>query len=453
MTIRRLTQRIQFRSLRAAHRESGRSIPLSPIALVLFLLSGLLGGLTHGEEPPPLTLEQLLDEALRNNPELRALSASADAARGEVVTAATWQNPELSVSPKLTHTRSEGGRSSNQFDKEIGLSQTIEFPGKRALRRAVAEKNVEIRELALAGFRSQLSNQVRSAFYRLLVSEQLVSLKENRLTIAKTFVEAARKKVDAGYAPEFEATKAEVERVAAEKELREAQAQRQASAVALTALLGRTPTRSLTVSGDLARDLPSPDEATLLAEASLRNPSLRIQAVEVERTSLGVDLARRSRFPDFTIGPSYETEPDTQFYTLGLSLPLPFWDRKQGEIVTAEAERRRAAAELQKLQQEILRDILTSSQDLAAAKAGLASYTPQLFGKLIEALDAASRGYPEGRTPLLLFLETQRTFFDTQAGYLETLQKLYEARAALEAAVGVPLAELATPHHGGKSNK
>jgi outer membrane protein TolC len=84
------------------------------------------------------TLEELVGEALSNNPEMRALAAEVDAARGEVTTATTWQNPELSIEPKLTHTRGQGGRSSNEFDGAYGFAQTIEFPGKRALRRALA---------------------------------------------------------------------------------------------------------------------------------------------------------------------------------------------------------------------------------------------------------------------------------------------------------------------------
>jgi cobalt-zinc-cadmium efflux system outer membrane protein len=193
------------------------------------------------------TLEELVGEALSNNPEMRAFAAGVDAARGEVTTAKTWQNPELSVEPKLTHMRGEGGRSNDEFDGTYGFAQTIEFPGKRALRRAFAEKNVEARALAWEGFRTELALHVRGAFYRLLAAPQLVSFEEKRLTLAQTFVAAARKKVDAGFAPEFEATKAEVEVVAAQKAVREARARHVAAQAALNALLGREPTESLTV--------------------------------------------------------------------------------------------------------------------------------------------------------------------------------------------------------------
>lgn len=432
----------ESRARRRPVRFAGRS------ALALWLVIAGQRAAT-AQDAGPLSLDQLVAEALTNNPEIRTLAAGIDAARGEVTTAATWPNPELSIVPKVAHVKGTGGPGTTEYDGEYGLSQTIEFPGKRALRRALAEKTVEAREVALEGFRKQLAIRVTNLFYRLLASGELVSLKEKRLALGRTFVAAARKKVDAGFAPEFEATKAEVEVVAAEKALRDARAERLAARAALNTLAGRPPGEALTVNGVLEVGASPPDPTALLAEALARNPSLGVQTAELERARVAVRLARRSRLPDFTLAPSYETEPDTSFYALGVSLPLPLWDRKQGEIATAEAEERRASAELAKLRQEVSRDVVTSAEQLAAAREGLAYYTPELRAKLEKALDAAAGTYEEGRTTLLVFLETQRTYFDTQADYFETLEKVYDARAALESALGLPLSEIQTAPPGG----
>ena len=84
----------------------------------------------------------------------------------------------------------------------------------------------------------------------------------------------------------------------------------------------------------------------------------------------------------------------------------------------------------------------TAAQNLTAEQEALAFYTPALRDKLKAALEAAAQGYAEGRTPLLLYLESQRTYFDTQADYFETLQKEFAAQAELESALGVPLNQL-----------
>ena len=161
--------------------------------------------------------------ALENNPDIRMLSADIASARGEVTTARTWQNPEISVAPGFKTIRDP---SVTEFHGDFGLEQTFEWPGKRSLRRAVAEKNVGVRQLALAGFRSQLAIQVRRAYFTLLATRGVVELREQKLTLVKSFVEAAKKKVEGGFAPEFEAMKAEVEMVGAQRVLREAQGAR-----------------------------------------------------------------------------------------------------------------------------------------------------------------------------------------------------------------------------------
>jgi cobalt-zinc-cadmium efflux system outer membrane protein len=401
--------------------------------------------ITRGAEASPLTLPSAIAEAQEKNPEIRALSAEIASARGEVATAGTWNNPELGVAPGVRQIQSGGGANTTEFHGIFELRQTIEFPGKRQLRRAAAEKHVEVQELALTGFRNQLTIDVRRAYYTLLVSEQVLVLKKQQLMLAQTFVEAARKKVAGGFAPEFEATRSEVQVISAQKALREAQAKMATTRATLNTLLGRAPEAELEIMGTIAAEVAIPSEPNLLQQVITRNPSLRVQAAEVERAGLSLQSARKSRFPDFTVGPSVEYLKDEQTYDFGVTLPLPLWDSKKGEIATAKADHEKAVAELDKLNQEISRDVTSAYQNLASAKESLALFTPEFLAKLKSALDAAAQSYADGRTSLLVYLETQRTYFDTQGDYFETLQKLYDAHAALEAAVGVPLTEIQKP--------
>jgi cobalt-zinc-cadmium efflux system outer membrane protein len=257
-------------------------------------------------------------------------------------------------------------------------------------------------------------------------------------------VAAAKKKVEGGYAPEFEATKAEVELVSAQKSLCEAQAQQAVVRVTLNALMGRNPSAPLIVAGDLDPNLAMPDRARLLEQSLLDNPAIKIQEAEAQRTGLSLQSVRKSRRPDFRAGPNIEYTRDEQIFGIGFTLPLPLWDKKRGEVASAVAEQKKALAELDKLRGEILRDVTTASQNLAAASDTLAFYTPALRDKLKVALEAAARGYAEGRTPLLLYLETQRTYFEMQSEYFATLQNLLAARAELESALGFSLNPLKT---------
>ncbi len=394
------------------------------------------------EQRDAATLETLISEAWTNNPEVRLFEAAVAGARGELITARTWDNPEVSFAPGAVYTKESGSSSRTDFHSDFGVSQIILFPGKRALQRAVAEKTVETRQLALIAFQTQLAIQVHRSFYRLLAARQMVALRQRHLELAQSFLEAARKKVEGGFAPDFEQTKAEVDVAASQKSLRESHADEAVARTALNSLVGRKLDATVSIAGEFSESPSVPEEAILLNHALAHNPILKIQAAEVERTGISLALTKKSRLPNFTVGPSVEYREGEQIYGMGISLPLPFWDKKKGAITTATAEQQRSMAELETLRRDIVRDVSSAAHLLTAARESLAIYTPAFRAKLKSALDSASQSYAEGRTSLLIYLETERTYYDTEAAYYETLQRLYDAQAALEAGLGMPLSEL-----------
>ena len=409
------------------------------VFLAVFFLASLVSGPVAAQHATgaALTLEQLVSEAQARSPQLRAFQAEIDAARGEALSARAWMNPELSVSPGVR--RADG----SEFHGEAELLQTFDFPGKRGLRRAAAEKGVEARAFALEAFRQQLAIQVRRAYYASLVMHQLIALNEQQLALANGFADAARTKVDGGFAPEFEATKAEVEVVRARRTLREMQARHLAVHAELNALLGRDVRDETEVTGTLPVDsIPEIDKEAIQSWDVSRNPSLRIQAAETNQLELGVQLAKKSRLPDFTVGPNIEYVQDEQTYGIGIGFVLPLWDRKQGAISTAKAEHARALAESDAIRREVVRDVAIALNNLESTRESLAYFTPAFSQRLKAALDTASESYANGRTTFLIYLETQRTYFETQTAYYETLRDYFDAQFGLEAALGITLAEL-----------
>ena len=202
------------------------------------------------EQRDAATLETLISEAWTNNPEVRLFQAAVAGARGELITARTWDNPEVSFAPGAVRTTESGSPARTGFHGDFGVSQTFRFPGKRALQRAVAEKTFESRQLALTAFRTQLAIQVHRSFYRLLAARQMVALRQRHMELAQSFLEAARKKVEGGFAPDFERTKAEVDVAAGLKSQREARADEAVARTALNSLAGDKLDTQVKIEGD-----------------------------------------------------------------------------------------------------------------------------------------------------------------------------------------------------------
>src|SRR5262245_38140978 len=142
--------------------------PYSKIGLILALTAVLHGyGNSYAE-----TLEQITIEALRNNPELQIFEENVRAAKGGLTTARTFPNPELTLGPGVRQVQ-EGNRNASLFHGEFSFSQLFKFPGKRALEIALAQRNVELMEVAREGFRFQVTTKIRRAFYDFLASQRI----------------------------------------------------------------------------------------------------------------------------------------------------------------------------------------------------------------------------------------------------------------------------------------
>jgi cobalt-zinc-cadmium efflux system outer membrane protein len=390
-------------------------------------------------DPGALSLTDAIAIAARNNPELRSFEASVAGANGGVTTARVYANPELSVAPGVKRTR-DAGITRSEFHGNFEMSQLFQFPGKRALKIAIAERNVTVQQLALEGFRFALSAKVRRAFYDSLAAQKVVGLREEQVKSAKTFVESASKRAEGGYASDFETVKSQAELITAERTLLESKEKVATTRVTLNALLGRSPAASLAVAGSLdhvAMRQASREEFVALAMA--RNPSLRTLGVQAETAGLTLRATRFGRRSDFAIGPQVEYTENEQIYGVGVTIALPFWDQKRGEIQTATAEQRKALAEIEKTRLEITGAVTIAAESLEFAHSQLALYTPAFLDRLKAFVAQAEQSYAQSATTLIIYLDAKRTYFDALASYYESLGSVAAQRAELESAVGVPL--------------
>src|SRR4029077_16041973 len=169
-----------------------------------------------------------------------------------------------------------------------------------------------------------------------------------------------------------------------------------AARVALNTLIGRSPSVPLSVSGSLDRAGTQPAaRSEFLSLAMARNPSLRALGVQAEAAGLTLRSTRFGRRPDFAVGPQVEYTKDEQIYGLGVTIALPFWDLKKGEIQTATAEQQRALAEIERTRLEIAGAVEKSAENLDVARTQLALYTPEFLDRWKGFVGQAERSYAQ----------------------------------------------------------
>jgi outer membrane protein, heavy metal efflux system len=382
-----------------------------------------------------LTFEEAHRRAQQENPTFQVLTAEISAAEGAQLDAGARANPELTVNPGFKRSFGEGG-SGTQFQGELGISQTFEFPGKRALRLHLASGEVKLRQIAVEGFRQQLRTTVRKAFCQALLAKQVATLRAEQLESAETFLKAARKRIENGYASDFELVKAQVDRIAAKREQGQASGELRAAKLQLAALMGAPTDTMFEVEGLLDSTVVGTAPADPTAFAMANHPGIRAQSLQVELAQSAVEAARLGSNPDLTVNPVMGVSRDEQSIGIGLTVPLPLWNRGKGNVAVANASQRRAQAELERLRQEIRQSVQSSQERIRRAEEELSLYTPEFLEELKNTMVRAEKVYAQNATSLLIYLEARRNRFDALSGYYEALGQRAQGLLELESAMG-----------------
>ncbi len=152
---------------------------LFPLLLAAGLLAMAAPALAAGPSPATtIALDTLVAETLAKNPELNFYQGEIAAARGGRTTAGVLGNPTLSTSLAAKRVRDPAGVITAGVAYSVSLQQTFEYPGRLALRRAIANRQLELANLGLEQFRATLAARVRTLGYGLAVEEEKAAAAE-----------------------------------------------------------------------------------------------------------------------------------------------------------------------------------------------------------------------------------------------------------------------------------
>ncbi len=386
-----------------------------------------------------LTLRQALELALIHNPELDASSHGVRAAQANARQAAAWRNPELELDAE-GFAGSGARKGYATAETSLRLSQSVELGGKRSKRRRAAQSEARLAGWDYEAKRLDVLTRAKKAFVDVLLAQGQLALAESSLAVAEDVREATAKRVRAGDVAPLEETKARVGVAAARIARDRAKHELETARKRLSASWGGTMPVFKEAGGDLnaVGDVPS-----LKAIASLVD-----EAPEVARWSTSVALAGESlaaaksaRIPDvgISVGIGRFEEDDAYAGTVGLSLPLPLFDRNEGGILAAKHEAIRAEYEQRAARLRAATDLAEAHSRLETAREEAESIQTELLPGARQAFDAARTGYREGKFGHLEVLDAQRTLNEAKTRHLETLAAYHKAAADVERLIGAPL--------------
>ncbi len=390
-------------------------------------------------ENTALTLEQCISITLQQNPLILSSLQQHQASLARISQAKALPQPSINfdsdLQPKFFNFKDSG-------ESYFGLSQSIEFPGKRHLRGKIASKesNEIMAEIDL--LKLDIVFHVKQAFYGLLLAQEKLKYAQQDLELAQDFLKKAELKFDAGDVAKVEALRARVESAKAANEVRSSTNEVRLAKAMLNFLLARKKYAPLEIKGELKRPSISLNFEELIKRALSFRPEIKRMGYSLEKENLKKKQGYLSYLPDFDLGVSrHRIEGERTYWDVTLSFPIPlfFWQPKKGEIREAQAN-----VEALKREAEHLKNAITLEVEEAYMNALTASNMIQLFEEemLTQAEEVYNMflfSYQEGEIGGIELIEARRTLVETRKSYADALYNYDASLAALEKSIGQTL--------------
>lgn len=386
-----------------------------------------------------LSFQDVFERVLASDPRLAVLEYRLQEADGLVEQASLRPNPALEAEVEnILGTGPFDGLDA--AETTVTYTQELETDGKRRLRSAVAEGEREALRIDLESLRLEILSETRGAFDRTVLAQRRVGLRKNQLELAEASRAEVQKLLESARASSVETARAELAVREQAFALRQAEREAQSAREALIALWNPDGAAAFRVTDDLSVAEPPPLEDFLSGMLAL--PGMRRLEKEYQTRQTEVELEEALGKPNVEVfgGVRHSNEEDGDVaFLVGVGLPLPLFDRNQGNIRAAKARMEVLQAEQQTLQRQIRLELSAAWREAMSTHADATELQTQLLPAAEEALNQTEAGYEAARYPLLNVLESRQALFDIREAELEALERYLSARAALERLTGTPI--------------
>ncbi len=401
--------------------------------------------LTAAQAENAVTSSDLVNEALRQNPEIRFFEAEIDAARGGRQSAGQLANPEISTEL--------GGMSLAQAKEGLvwraSILQVFDFPGRMSLRKAIADRDIELAHLGLQQFKSQLANEVRARAGDVLLLQRKEAAARSVRERLESLVEVLVQRDTGSVSALLERRILEATLLNSDRTLTDASKAAREAAAALNVLCGRGPDQSVKLAGAVTSFPDVPQLATLKQQAARTNFDLQQKRLQVAKQGLKVDLTKSERWGDITFGPYMAGQHAGGTQIEGgfvVSIPLPLWNKNKGNIDAERARTQQAEALLGATLRDLERDLSVARSAYLAELDALSRWRPESEKQFADAAAEADRHYRLGAVPAATYVEMQRGYLDAMDSLIESRRNAWKHRMEIERLTGGTLTgESVTP--------
>ena len=391
--------------------------------------------------PDVLTLEVATDLFLQRNLSIEAARLQVSRAEADRVAARLRPRPTANISAE--NLRIAGPTPFNRlYEAGVVISQPLELGGQRSARRELAEKTVTLAEARLLGAIRQRQFELRRAFYEVLLAEAVLGLETDNQTNFAELVRYNTVRLNEGEISPGEVLKVRLEKIKYDSATASARLAFRQAKVRLLELIGETDfsrieqlqVRDKFEFADFATNL-----ADLRSSALENRSNVKVAEAEIERSTAALRLERARAKGEITPYSGYKRVGPDNTAVVGVTVPLPFGNRNQGEIARAEAEQKIAENGLKQEQNRAVADVQTAFLAFETAREQVKAFEAGVLTQADESRNIMLLSYREGATDLVNLLDAQRTRNEVRAVYFRSILAYYLSLFELELVTGTEI--------------
>lgn len=397
------------------------------------LAAGILLPSVSLAQPPEiraLSLNQIIDSALKSSSRIKQSEASLQAAKAGRSQAGALPNPELGL--QIENIAGSGPYSGlRSAEMTAGVSQLIEISGKRGARIDATNSDIAAAELEQEITRADLTRDIRRAYASIVAAQEEVKLAEQQQKLASDVLSAVNQRVGAAAEPVIQQNKARIAKSSADIALTKAKSVEASAKQNLAVLIGEESTAfRLNDEAFYQLEASKPIDMTQLAKGA----DFQRDSAALSKTQAALSLEQATSLPDPTLsaGVRQFRDSDEKAFLVGISMPLPVFDLNRGNIERAHQETVKADVGRQLALQENQTRLVEAQQNMDAAYREANEYKTAVLPEAEKAFTQAQRGYNAGKSSYLDVLDAQRTLADTRLAYVAALKDYHFNKADIE---------------------
>lgn len=397
-----------------------------------------------GREALAISLEEVLQIALKENPELKAAQSKVAASKSRIKSSASLPDPWIGLEyqnvPKGT------ARFQDAEMKMYTISQEIPWPGKLSIRAKVSRGQASLVEAEYKAKERDIIAQVKQAYYDLYLTYKLIDINRENTELAKQIVKVAERKYTVSKASLAEVLKMQVEAAKLNNQLITLENKKQIAQAKLNTLLNREISTEISIP-EYREENPFPYSLEELYRLTkINRPELLGATTAVKQSNLNLSLTKREYLPDFML--TYKQRFATGDMPSGwdgmfnIMVPLWFWQKQNNLVDEMQAEKEMALADYKAMENMALLEVKQMYLKLDAAQRQINLTKNSILPQAEQVLKISQTGYEADKVEFLDLLDSQRIYLEAEQDYYMSLVDYQMALIDLEKIVGVNLSEV-----------